>query len=135
MANYNKVILVGNLTRDPEIKYTAGGTAVTTIGLAVNHKYRQGEEMKEEALFIDVVVFGKQAENVSQYLQKGRSILVDGRLQYRKWEAQDGQTRTKHQVVADTIQFLGSPGGKGGGERPTPAPGETPVITEDEIPF
>lgn len=142
MASYNKVILVGNLTRDPEVRYTAGGTAVATLGLAVNRRYRQGEESKEETLFVDVVVFGKQAEASGEYLRKGRSVLVDGFLRYRKWEGQDGQTRSKHEVVADRVQFLGGPGGPGGqGGRPqgeeAPSGGheELPTITEDEIPF
>lgn len=135
MANYNKIILVGNLTRDPELRYTAGGTAVASFGIASNRRYRQGDETKEEVLFIDVVVFGKQAENVSEYLQKGRPVLVDGRLSYRKWETENGQTRSKHEVVANTIQFLGTTANKrGGGEAPSNQE-EPPTITEDEIPF
>jgi single-strand DNA-binding protein len=135
MANYNKVILVGNLTRDPEIKYTAGGSAVVTMGLAVNRKYQLNEETKEEVLFVDVVVFGKQAENVNQYLQKGRPVLVDGRLSYRTWEGKDGQKKSKHEVVATTVQFLGG-GPKGAGGESTAAPShEIPTITEDDIPF
>lgn len=111
---YNKVILIGNLTRDPELRYTPNGKAVSTVGLAVNSKFRSGEESKEETLFIDVVVWGKQAETVSQYLSKGRQVLVEGRLQERRWE-QDGQQRRKTEVVAENVRFLGSKR-EGGGE-------------------
>lgn len=136
MANYNKVILVGNLTRDPEIRYTAGGSAVVTMGLAVNRRYQLNEETKEEVLFVDVVVFGKQAENVNQYLKKGRPVLVDGRLSYRTWDGKDGQKKSKHEVVATIVQFLGTSGTKtAGGEAGAAAANEIPSITEDEIPF
>ncbi len=132
MASYNKVILLGNLTRDPELRYTAGGTAVATFGLAVNRKYRQGEEWKEETLFIDVVAFGKQAENIEKSLKKGRAVLVDGILRYRKWEDKQGQQRSKHEVSADVVQFL--PQGQG---RPAAddghASGEQPE--HEDIPF
>ncbi len=106
MVSYNKVILIGNLTKDPEIRYTPSGTPVSSFRLAVNHRYRQGEEMKEDVCFIDVVVFGKQAENVGQYLNKGSSVIVDGRLQERRWETGDGQKRAKHEVVAQTVRFF-----------------------------
>jgi single-strand DNA-binding protein len=131
MANYNKVVLVGNLTRDPELRYTAGGTAVCSFGLAVNRRYRQGEESKEEVLYVDVVVFGKQAENVGEYLRKGRPVLVDGRLSYRRWETEDGKPRSKHEVVANTVQFLSS---AREGEKET-APSEPPAVTDEDIPF
>ena len=107
MANYNKVILMGNLTRDPELRYTPNGTAVATLGLAVNRKYKVNEEWKEETDFFDIVVFGKQAENCSEYLKKGRPVLVDGRLQQRRWENDEGQKRSKVEVVASIVQFLG----------------------------
>ena len=90
MANYNKIILMGNLTRDPELRYTANGTAVANFGLATNRRYKQGGELKEEVCFVDIVVFGKQAENCGEYLNKGKSVLIDGRLQYRRWENEDG---------------------------------------------
>lgn len=106
MVSYNKVILIGNLTKDPEIRYTPGGTAVANFRLAVNHKYKQGEELKEEVCFIDIVVFGKQAENCGQYLNKGQSVIVDGRLQERRWESEDGQKRNKHEVVAQAVRFM-----------------------------
>lgn len=133
MANYNKIILMGNLTRDPELRYTANGTAVANFGLATNRRYKQGGELKEEVCFVDIVVFGKQAENCGEYLSKGKSVLVDGRLQYRRWENEDGQRRSKHEVVANSVQFMsgrsesGSPEDVGGGEITN--------IGNDEVPF
>lgn len=106
MVSFNKVILIGNLTKDPEIRYTPSGTAVANFGLAVNRRYKQGDEVKEEVCFIDIVVFGKQAENSGQYLSKGQGVIVDGRLQQRRWETDDGQKRSKHEVVAESIRFL-----------------------------
>ncbi len=107
---FNKVILIGNLTKDPELRYTPQGTAVSTIRIAVNSKYKQSDETKSETLFIDVVVFGKQAESCSQYLSKGRSVLVEGRLQERRWES-DGQQRNKMEVIASTVRFLSKKSG------------------------
>ena len=98
---YNKTILIGNMTKDPELRYTPQGTAVTTLRLAVNHKYQD----KKETMFIDNVVFGKQAESCSKYLTKGSSVLVEGRLQERKWES-DGQQKSKFEVVAQSVRFL-----------------------------
>jgi single-strand DNA-binding protein len=106
MVSYNKVILIGNLTKDPEIRYTPSGTPVANFRLAVNHKYKQGEDLKEEVCYIDIVVFGKQAENCGQFLNKGQSVIVDGRLQERRWETEDGQKRSKHEVVAQTVRFM-----------------------------
>lgn len=106
MTSFNKVILMGNLTKDPEIRYTPSGTAVANFGLAVNHRYKQGDEMRDEVCFIDIVVFGKQAENCGQYLSKGQGIIVDGRLQQRRWESEDGQKRSRHEVVAQSVTFL-----------------------------
>lgn len=106
MVSYNKVILIGNLTKDPEVRYTPSGTPVANFRLAVNHKYKQGEDLKEEVCYIDVVVFGKQAENCGQFLNKGQSVIVDGRLHERRWESEDGQKRSKHEVVAQTVRFM-----------------------------
>jgi single-strand DNA-binding protein len=110
---YNKVILIGNLTKDPELRYTPQGTPVASFRLAVNYRYKQSDEMKQETTFIDIVIFGKQAESCSQYLNKGSSALVEGRLQERRWES-DGQQRSKFEVVAQSVKFL-SPkkGGQG----------------------
>lgn len=106
MASLNKVFLLGNLTRDPDQRYTPSGLAVTRLGLAVNTRIKQGEEWKEDVCFVDVVVFGKQAESCNEYLSKGRMILVEGRLQWRSWESEDGQKRSKHEVIAERIQFM-----------------------------
>ncbi len=118
MTSFNKTILMGNLTKDPEIRYTPSGTAVANFGLAVNHRYKQGDEMRDEVCFIDIVVFGKQAENCGQYLSKGQGIIVDGRLQQRRWESDDGQKRSRHEVVAQSVTFLpkrqGGAQGEGG---------------------
>jgi len=143
MANLNKVFLMGNLTRDPELRYTSGGTSVCTLRLAVNRRFttRQGEN-RDETLFIDVTVWGKQAEVCSQYLSKGRPIFIEGRLRQDTWTTNEGQKRSKINVVADNFQFLGgAPGGPGGrpaGPRPGAAegaPAAQPDAEEDEIPF
>ena len=96
MAGFNKVILIGNLTRNPELRYTPNGTPVAALGLAVSRRYKQGDDLKEEVCFVDIVVFGKQAEHCGQYLSKGNGVIVDGRLQQRRWETEDGQKRSKH---------------------------------------
>lgn len=107
MADLNKVFLLGNLTRDPEMRYLASGTPVVSFGLAMNRTYTtQNGERKEEVCFVRVVVFGKQAESCGQYLTKGRLVFIEGRLQYRSWEV-DGQKRSALDVVADRVQFLG----------------------------
>lgn len=102
---FNKIILIGNLTKDPELRYTPQGTAVASFRIAVNSKIKQQGELKDETLFIGVVVFGKQAESAGQYLSKGRSVLVEGRLQERKWES-EGQQRSRMEVVASSVRFL-----------------------------
>ena len=109
MATLNRVFLIGNLTRDPELRYIPSGTAVVSFGLAVNTPLiRPGAEAKEDVCFVRVVVWGKQAESCKQYLTKGRAVFVEGRLIYRSWE-QDGKTRSALEVRADRVQFLGGP--------------------------
>lgn len=118
MASYNKVILVGNLTRDPEVKYTTGGTAVTEIGLAVNRSWfdKQSNERKEETTFVDVTLWGRQAEVAGEYLSKGRPVLIEGRLQLDTWDDREtGKKRSKLRVVGEAMQMLGSRGDAGGG--------------------
>ena len=118
MASLNKVILLGNLTRDPELRYAPNGTPIARFGLAVNQpRAGQGEERREEVCFVDIVAFGRQAETASEYLSKGRAALVEGRLQWRSWEGQDGQKRSKHEVIAERIQFMPR-GREDGMERP-----------------
>ncbi len=159
MASFNKVILVGNLTRDPELRYTPKGTAIAKLGIAVNRVWTsETGEKREETTFVDVDVFGRTAENVAQYLRKGSPLLVEGRLRLDTWEdKQTNQKRSKLGVVAEVIQFLGGPrGGTEGGPPPTsgarPAPGaaaaptatpaaapgpepEIPPVEEDDVPF
>jgi single-strand DNA-binding protein len=107
MASFNKVILLGNLTRDPEVRYTPNGIAVASFAIAVNRKYKQGDETREEVSYIDIVVFGKQAESCGQYINKGDSVLIDGRLQQRRWDDKEtGQKRNKIEVVANQVNFM-----------------------------
>ena len=120
MASYNRVILVGNLTRDPELRYVASGTAVTDIGLAVNDRRKNANgEWIDETTFIDVTLWARQAEVASEYLSKGSSVLIEGRLKLDSWETNDGQKRSKLRVVGERMQMLGArgngPGGGGGG--------------------
>lgn len=113
MASLNKVLLVGNLTKDPELRYTPQGTAVVNLRLAVNRKFRtKTQDLKEETCFITVVVWNKQAETCNQYLHKGSSCFIEGRLQSRSWEDNTGQKRSVIEVRAERVQFLGSPTAK-----------------------
>ena len=152
MASYNKVILVGNLTRDPELKYTAKGMAIAKLGLAVNRVWRsEAGESKEEVTFVDIDAFGKQAETISQYLKKGSPLLVEGRLRLDQWDdKQTGQKRSRLGVVLEAFQFLGG-GNRAEGGAPTgtrsataapptpaaesPAEAEAPGPEEDDVPF
>jgi single-strand DNA-binding protein len=126
MASYNKVILVGNLTKDPELRYTPSGTAVANLRMAINRRYKdRNQETKDEVCYVTVVVWSKQAETCNQYLHKGSSVMIEGRLQSRSWE--DQQTKKQRsvlEVLAERVQFLGgAPGG-----RSTPAPaGDEPM--------
>lgn len=141
MPSYNKVILCGNLTRDPEMKYTAKGTAIARLGLAVNRKWKtESGEMKEEVTFIDVDAFGKQAETLSQYLSKGRALLMEGRLKLDQWEdKKTNEKRSKLFVVLESFTFIDSGGKKEGGERPAPAASAAPTaqgeLDTDDPPF
>ena len=135
MANLNKVLLIGNLTRDPELRYIPSGAAVANFGLATNRRYTtQDGEQKEEVCFVEIVVWRKTAEACANYLSKGRPVFIEGYLQYDSWEAEDGQKRNKLRVVADRVQFLG-------GRREDSAPGESgaggmgEVDADDDIPF
>jgi single-strand DNA-binding protein len=121
MANVNKVILIGNVTRDPEVKFTPKGSAVTEIGLAINRTYTlDNGDKREEVTFLEVTFWGRQAETIGEYVKKGRSIYVEGRLQLDTWDdKQSGQKRSKLRVVGENFQFLGAkPGGSssGGGD-------------------
>ncbi len=162
MASLNKVMLIGNLTRDPEVRYTPKGTAVAELGIAVNRRYTaENGEKREETTFVDVTLWGRTAELAGQYLKKGRSVYIEGRLQLDSWDdKQTGQKRTKLRVVGEEMQFLGGPRTEGGAPeeeydggyarpqygtaqraaaRPTPPP-KPPVdpdldVEDDDIPF
>ena len=139
MASFNKVILMGNLTRDPELRYTPSGAPVCNFDLAMNRSYTtQGGERRDEVCYVTVVVWGKQAETCAEYLAKGRSALVDGHLQQRSWETPEGQKRTKHEVVAERVQFLGPRKGAAGpaaGEDEAEAPRGPEHPEHEDVPF
>jgi single-strand DNA-binding protein len=123
MANFNKVILLGNLTRDIELRYSQGGLAIAKLGMAINRRVggQDGGEAKETVCFVDLTAFGKQAEVLNQYVGKGSPLFVEGRLEYSTWDGQDGQKHSKLAVVIENFQFVGAPrgasgGGAGGGE-------------------
>lgn len=118
MASFNKVLLMGNLTRDPELRYTSEGTAVAEIGLAVNQVFvkRNTNERREDVVFVSITVWGRQAEACGEYLSKGAGLFVEGRLQLDSWEGKDGQKRSRLRVVAQRVQFLSRP--KGGATAP-----------------
>jgi len=138
MPSFNKVILVGNLTRDPEVKYTPQGTAVGNFGIAVNHKYKDGAgNTKEEVYWGEIEVWGKQAEHCKEYLFKGRAVMVEGRLKTETWEA-GGEKKSRTRIRADRVVFLSSPqdGQKQSGSRPTPEDeGRSHDPADDDIPF
>ena len=148
---YNRIILVGNLTRDIETRYTPSGTAIANTGIATNRRFKGSDgQPKEEVMCIDLTFFGRTAEIAAQYLHKGSKILVEGRLKLEQWTAQDGTKRSKHVVTVDSMQMLDSrsDGGQAGGQaaQPTPATHQQPTqqaqpplpevgIDEDSIPF
>jgi single-strand DNA-binding protein len=136
MANLNRVFLAGNLTRDPEVRYTPTGTAVSDLGIAINDSYKtKTGELKETTTFVDVVVWGRQAETCGEYLTKGSPVLIEGRLQLEQWQTESGEKRSRLKVHADRVQFLGRPKGQKTefGDGPAPekkagkAPGKPPV--------
>jgi single-strand DNA-binding protein len=141
--NINIVALVGNLTKDPELRHTPSGTAVTTLRVAVNDRVKRGEEWTDAAYYFDVTVWGRTAENCAQYLAKGRPVGVQGKLTWREWDAQDGSKRQSVEIVADNIQFLGGRDGGGGGDQqfvPQGAAQSTDdfpaaAAADDDIPF
>ncbi len=119
MASYNKVLLMGNLTKDPELRYTPQGAAVANLRMAVNRRYRdKNQELKEEVCFITAVVWNKQAETCNQYLHKGSSLFVEGRLQSRSWEDNTGAKRSVIEVKAERVQFMGTPPAKSQAQAP-----------------
>jgi single-strand DNA-binding protein len=157
MPSYNKVILIGNLTRDPELRYTPSGRAIAKLGLALNRSWKtETGETREEVTFVDVDAFGRQAEVLGQYLRKGRPVMVEGRLKLDQWDdKQTGQKRSRMGVVLESFQFLDSGGnrseggGNGGGYATTPppanqnpaphtqrpAPDDSMPMDDDDVPF
>ncbi|MCF7975554.1 MAG: single-stranded DNA-binding protein [Phycisphaerae bacterium] len=151
MASYNKVMLIGNLTRDPQLSYTPSQTAVVDFGLATNRKWTaQDGSQREDTCFVDCRAFGKQAETINKYLAKGRSVFVEGRLTFDSWTGQDGVKRSKHRVTVENFQFLGGDrqGGQAGGSytggQAQQGGGSAPMaqedyagpsVPEDDIPF
>lgn len=120
MASYNRVILVGNLTRDPELRHIPSGTAVAEIGLAINDRVKRNDQWVDETTYVDVTLWGRTAEIANEYLTKGSPLLVEGRLKLDSWE-KDGQKRSKLRVVCERMQMLGSRGGGGGAGQSRPA--------------
>lgn len=142
MASFNKVILAGNLTRDPELRYTPKGTAIARLGLAINRRWRsETGELKDETTFVDVDAFGKTAETIAQYLKKGRPVLIEGRLRYDTWEdKQTGQKRSKLSVVLESFTFLDSGRTEGTAPNAEPAkategPEPESLPPDDDVPF
>ena len=128
MASFNKVLLMGNLTKDPELRYTPQGAAVANLRMAVNRRYRdKNQELKEDVCFITAVVWNKQAETCNQYLHKGSSLFVEGRLQSRSWEDNTGAKRSVIEVRAERVQFMGTGPGKAQG---APAVAAEPPVEE-----
>lgn len=135
MASFNRVVLMGNLTRDPDVRYTPGGTAVAELGLAVNRSWfdKQTQQKKEETTFVDVTVWGRTAEVAGEFLAKGRSVLIEGRLQLDQWDDREtGKKRSKLKVVGETMTMVG--GRDDGGGRP-PDSGSSPPNSTDDVPF
>ena len=132
MASFNRVILVGNLTRDPELRYVAGRTAVCDVGLAVNDRIKRGEEWVEETTFVEVTLWARTAEVANEYLTKGSPVLIEGRLKYEQWE-KDGQRRSRLKILGERLRMLGSK------PQDAAAPADTPaaqtVTAEEEAPF
>jgi single-strand DNA-binding protein len=142
MANFNKVLLMGNLTRDPQLSYLPSQTAVVEFGLAVNRRWTSKDgDSRQETCFVDCRAFGRQAENINKYLTKGRALFVEGRLTFDTWTAQDGTKRSKHRVTVENFQFLSSPTARqaeGAVEQPSPSEGQdfdNVGAAGDDIPF
>ena len=126
MANFNKVILAGNLTRDPQLSFLPNSTPVCEFGMAINRKWKgQDGQLKDDTCFVDLTVFGRQAETFNQYMSKGKPVMVEGRLKYHAWEGKDGTKRSRLTIVVESFQFLGAPGGGAPRTGTSPAPRAT----------
>jgi len=138
MASYTHVVVIGNLTRDPELKYTSTNQAICNGGIAINERWtREGGERAEYASFFDYEIWGKQAETFSQYMAKGRLVLLDGNLRQDRWEGEDGTKRSRVKIRVRSFTFLGSPpqGGEGDGQRPPQAAAPPVADWKDNVPF
>ena len=134
MASYNRVLLMGNLTRDPQLSYLPSNTPVVEIGLACNRRFkRQDGEQGEETLFVDCSAFGRQAEVINQYCRKGRPLFIEGRLKLSQWQDKDGNNRSKIRVVIENFQFIDSRG-EGGGDRDAPSRPASDSAPRDNAP-
>jgi single-strand DNA-binding protein len=132
-TNINRVIITGNLTRDPELRSTSGGTSVCGLRIAVNSRRKEGDQWVDKPNYFDVTVWGAQGENCAQYLAKGRPVAIDGRLNWREWEDKEGNKRQTIDIIADSVQFLGSPQGAqmNGGTQDAPRDSDLPADTSD----
>ncbi len=146
MASYNRIVLVGNLTRDPQLSYTPANTAVCKFGIATNRTFRDRDgNSREEVCFVDCTLFGRGGEVFNQYMSKGRSVLVEGRLQFSQWTTKEGEKRSKHEVVVENFTFLGGRGEGTADAGAAAAPAEAgaagadhhepPPPADDGIPF
>jgi len=140
MANYNKILLMGNLTRDPQLSYTPNQTAVVDFGLATNRRWTaQDGSQREETCFVDCRAFGRQAENMNKYLNKGRLVFIEGRLTFDSWTAQDGTKRSRHRVTVESFQFMPGSGTAGSDQQPAQNTRKdyesAPKKSDDDIPF
>jgi len=148
MASFNRVIVAGNLTRDPQLSYTPSNTAVCEFGMAMNRRWRDRDgNQKDEVCYVDLVSYGRQAEVINQYMSKGKPMLVEGRLRYRQWTNKEGQNRSKLDIFVENFTFLGGPPGggqgrpSGGGRAPAGAEEEAPAAPDDlppddpDVPF
>lgn len=139
MASFNRVILAGNLTRDPQLSYTPSNTPVCEFGIATNRKFKDKDgNAKDEVCYVDLQAFGKTAETINQYFTRGKPILIEGRLRYRDWTNKEGQKRNKLDVLVDTFTFL-SPGGERGTTASPPPPEDNgmgpPINNDPDMPF
>lgn len=130
MASFNKIILLGNVTRDPQLSYLPSQTPVVEVGLAVNRKFKkQDGSQGEEVCFVTAKMFGKRAEVINKYVKKGDPLFVEGRLKFESWKAQDGTNRSKHEIMIENFELMGKPGGQ------TKTPDAPPAIPDEDVPF
>jgi single-strand DNA-binding protein len=143
MASYNKVILLGNLTRDPELSVLPSGTNAVDFGMAINRRWKdQGGQQREDVCFVDCKAFGKTGDNINKYMRKGKQLLVEGRLHFEQWQAKDGSKRSKHRVIVEAFQFMpdakdqqAPPPASSNRNDYTPPPDDVPPSDDDNLPI